>query len=69
MSAGLPVISSRWDYLERIDSPIIFVDDAQSFAGALKKRNYPSKSVCQFFGLKNSWDDRVEIMLKALSFT
>jgi len=69
MACRLPVVSTRWKELERIDSPALLADTYEDFAGKLAcalatEQNENLKNLCQDFAKNNSWNKRAAEILR-----
>ncbi len=69
-AAGLPVVSVSLEETASIGAPILFADDAESFAAALKRarrENDPGSRERRIdFARRNSWDDRYGRLRRSL---
>lgn len=67
MAAGLPVVASRWNALERLGSPAILADSADAFCSgietALERRTVLGRAG-QLFAADFDWDVRVTALLE-----
>jgi glycosyltransferase involved in cell wall biosynthesis len=60
MACGLPVVTSRWQELENIDSPAYLADDKESFVTGINSAltHSQDKNVFKKFAAQNSWKSR-----------
>jgi glycosyltransferase involved in cell wall biosynthesis len=65
LACGLPVVSTRWDELERLGSPAVLVDDAAGFAAAVSRAiEAPGdRAALCAFGLSADWGARLDSLL------
>lgn len=68
MACGLPVVATRLDELERLDSPAILCADDDSFVTAIRTAltDPPDPSVSFAFANRADWSLRVRTLLEAL---
>ncbi|MBI5248136.1 MAG: glycosyltransferase [Desulfomonile tiedjei] len=66
MAAGLPVVSTRWDLLEQLQSPAVLVDDAECFVNAIAAAPKPPLPESRAFASGCIWEKRVDTLLRAL---
>lgn len=69
MACRLPVVSTRWKELERIDSPALLADTYEDFAGKLAcalatEQDENLANLCQDFVKNNSWEGRAREILR-----
>lgn len=69
MASGLPVLSTKWDELENINSPAVLCETYEDFLSALK--NIPSlkekAGSARQFAKDNDWSNRYNDLVKLIS--
>lgn len=71
LAAGLPVVAVRWPELEDLGVPARLVDTPQEFVAALRAAvdQPPDRDRLRQFAQRNSWDQRVAVLLERLKLT
>jgi len=65
MTCGLPVVSTEWEELKRIEPPAFLAKNKSEFLSFLKEVLYTPQDKVKFLGFAraNSWDNKVEVIL------
>ena len=68
LACGLPVVATRWQELERLNSPATLCDDLDDFLVAIGSltSNPPDPAVGLAFAEQSSWTNRVQLLLDAI---
>lgn len=70
MAAGLPVVSTAWDEIERINSPAFLAENSQEFSEYITKilgtSNSSSQQESIAFAAANSWESRFSELMNIL---
>ncbi len=69
LAAGLPVVATRWEELERIEAPIILSDAADGFVRGIEealRRRREGAEERRDFARRNSWDERFRVVMEEL---